>query len=150
MRYLKQTAALLQQQFGGDIPSSLEGLVSLMGVGPKMAHLAMHIAWGQVTGIGTPCSLTRSLSHSHSHLLSHCPSHSPSLSLSLSLLLSHFPYLLLFHCPSPSKVMMCVCVCVCVGVDTHVHRISNRLGWTRNPTKNPEGTRKELEEWLPR
>ena len=36
-----------------------------------------------------------------------------------------------------------------IGVDTHVHRISNRLGWTRTNTKLPEQTRKELEEWLP-
>lgn len=41
-------------------------------------------------------------------------------------------------------------VVMCVGVDTHVHRISNRLGWLRKPTKNPEDTRKALEEWLPR
>lgn len=34
------------------------------------------------------------------------------------------------------------------GVDTHVHRISNRLGWVKN-TKTPEGTRKGLESWLP-
>ena len=36
-----------------------------------------------------------------------------------------------------------------IGVDTHVHRISNRLGWTRSHTKLPEHTRKELEDWLP-
>ena len=37
-----------------------------------------------------------------------------------------------------------------IGVDTHVHRIANRLGWTRcGGTKLPEDTRKELEEWLP-
>ena len=36
-----------------------------------------------------------------------------------------------------------------IGVDTHVHRISNRLGWTRTQTKLPEQTRKELEDWLP-
>lgn len=35
-----------------------------------------------------------------------------------------------------------------IGVDVHVHRISNRLGWVHK-TKNPEATRKELEEWLP-
>lgn len=40
-------------------------------------------------------------------------------------------------------------VSVGIGVDTHVHRISNRLGWTRAPTKLPEHTRKELEDWLP-
>lgn len=36
-----------------------------------------------------------------------------------------------------------------IGVDTHVHRISNRIGWTRNNPKLPEQTRKELEDWLP-
>ena len=36
------------------------------------------------------------------------------------------------------------------GVDTHVHRISNRLGWTgEGGTKTPEATRKALEDWLP-
>ncbi|XP_050296346.1 endonuclease III-like protein 1 [Anthonomus grandis grandis] len=34
-----------------------------------------------------------------------------------------------------------------IGVDTHVHRISNRLGWVSS--KTPEETRKSLEEWLP-
>ncbi|XP_037830590.1 endonuclease III-like protein 1 isoform X2 [Kryptolebias marmoratus] len=87
VKYLKRTSAVLQEEFGGDIPNSVEGLVRLPGVGPKMAHLAMDIAWNQVSGI---------------------------------------------------------------GVDTHVHRISNRLGWLRKPTKNPEDTRKALEEWLPR
>ncbi|XP_040001437.1 endonuclease III-like protein 1 isoform X2 [Xiphias gladius] len=86
VKYLKLTSAMLQKEFGGDIPNSVEGLVRLPGVGPKMAHLAMDIAWDQVSGI---------------------------------------------------------------GVDTHVHRISNRLGWLWKPTKNPEDTRKALEEWLP-
>ena len=36
-----------------------------------------------------------------------------------------------------------------IAVDTHVHRISNRLGWVKKATKNPEDTRKALEEWLP-
>ncbi|CAM9777243.1 unnamed protein product [Laminaria digitata] len=43
-----------------------------------------------------------------------------------------------------------------ICVDTHVHRISNRLGWvdTWNKTKpkaqNPDKTRKQLQAWLPR
>ncbi|CAH8490852.1 unnamed protein product [Heterobilharzia americana] len=37
-----------------------------------------------------------------------------------------------------------------IGVDVHVHRIANRLGWTRMKTKTPEETRVALEEWLPR
>ncbi|XP_045613663.2 uncharacterized protein [Procambarus clarkii] len=36
-----------------------------------------------------------------------------------------------------------------IGVDTHVHRISNRLGWTGFPTKTPEETRAALESWMP-
>lgn len=36
-----------------------------------------------------------------------------------------------------------------LGVDTHVHRISNRIGWVKKPTNTPEDTRKSLESWLP-
>ncbi|KAF3844056.1 hypothetical protein F7725_016104 [Dissostichus mawsoni] len=53
VKYLKLTSAILQKEFGGDIPDSVEGLVRLTGVGPKMAHLAMDIAWDQVSGIET-------------------------------------------------------------------------------------------------
>ncbi|XP_036413570.1 endonuclease III-like protein 1 isoform X2 [Colossoma macropomum] len=87
VKYIKQATEMIRQEFGGDIPNTVEGLVRLPGVGPKMAHLAMAIAWNQVSGI---------------------------------------------------------------GVDTHVHRICNRLGWTRTKTKNPEETRQALEDWLPR
>ncbi|GAA6088952.1 endonuclease III-like protein 1 [Tachysurus ichikawai] len=87
VKYLKQATEMIHREFGDDIPDTPEGLVRLPGVGPKMAHLAMAIAWKQVSGI---------------------------------------------------------------GVDTHVHRISNRVGWTRSTTKNPEETRRALEEWLPR
>jgi endonuclease-3 len=43
--------------------------------------------------------------------------------------------------------------CVCdkvegIAVDTHVHRICNRLKWVES--KNPEDTRKKLEEWVPK
>ncbi|KAG8178131.1 hypothetical protein JTE90_025245 [Oedothorax gibbosus] len=37
-----------------------------------------------------------------------------------------------------------------IAVDTHVHRISNRLGWVPKQTKDPEQTRKALEAWLPK
>lgn len=39
--------------------------------------------------------------------------------------------------------------CVGIAVDTHVHRISNRIGWVKS-TKTPEQTRIALEEWVPR
>ena len=35
-----------------------------------------------------------------------------------------------------------------IGVDTHVHRISNRIGWVK--TKTPEESRLELQDWLPK
>ncbi|KAF8328835.1 DNA glycosylase [Cantharellus anzutake] len=36
-----------------------------------------------------------------------------------------------------------------IGVDVHVHRITNRLGWHKPPTTNPEQTRLNLQSWLP-
>jgi len=85
--YIKQATQICKDKYNGDIPDSLEGLLALPGVGPKMAHICMHAAWHKMTGI---------------------------------------------------------------GVDTHVHRISNRLGWVKKPTKTPEDTRKALESWLPK
>ncbi|KAM6244162.1 endonuclease III-like protein 1 isoform 5-T7 [Spheniscus humboldti] len=52
VKYIKQTTAILKQKYGGDIPRTVEELVQLPGVGPKMAHLAMNIAWDSVSGIG--------------------------------------------------------------------------------------------------
>lgn len=40
--------------------------------------------------------------------------------------------------------------CLQAAVDTHVHRIANRLRWTKKVTKSPEETRAALEDWLPR
>lgn len=84
VKYIKKTTEILQKDYNYDIPNTVEKLCKLPGVGPKMAHICMNTAWGQVTGI---------------------------------------------------------------GVDTHVHRISNRLGWVC--TKTPEESRKALEAWLP-
>ncbi len=36
-----------------------------------------------------------------------------------------------------------------IAVDTHVHRISHRLGWMKKQTPSPEATRLALEKWLP-
>lgn len=87
MEYIKRTTEILLDQYAGDIPKTIEDLCKLPGVGPKMGHLCMQVAWGEVSGI---------------------------------------------------------------GVDTHVHRISNRLGWVRKQTKTPEETRVQLESWLPK
>ncbi|KAG8156276.1 hypothetical protein KVR01_013855 [Diaporthe batatas] len=58
-RYLKQAAALLRDRWGGDIPDSIDGLVSLPGVGPKMAHLCLSAAWGRTEGIGVDVHVHR-------------------------------------------------------------------------------------------
>ncbi|XP_012528530.1 endonuclease III-like protein 1 [Monomorium pharaonis] len=87
VEYIKKTSVILLDKYSGDIPKTVKELCDLPGVGPKMAHLCMRVAWGEVSGI---------------------------------------------------------------GVDTHVHRICNRLEWTKKSTKTPEETRKELEGWLPK
>ncbi|XP_047317408.1 endonuclease III homolog 1, chloroplastic-like isoform X2 [Impatiens glandulifera] len=89
---MKKIATICLTKYDGDIPSTLEELLQLPGIGPKMAHLVMNVAWDNVQGI--------------------C-------------------------------------------VDTHVHRISNRLGWvsrmvSKQKTSNPEETRIALERWLPK
>ncbi|KAL0844121.1 hypothetical protein Bca101_017367 [Brassica carinata] len=49
--YMKKIAKLCLEKYNGDIPSSLDDLLSLPGIGPKMAHLILHIAWDDVQGI---------------------------------------------------------------------------------------------------
>ncbi|KAF3771085.1 DNA glycosylase, partial [Cryphonectria parasitica EP155] len=58
-KYLKQAAEMLRDQWGGDIPDTIEGLVSLPGVGPKMAHLCLSSAWGRTEGIGVDVHVHR-------------------------------------------------------------------------------------------
>ncbi|XP_019236994.1 PREDICTED: endonuclease III homolog 2, chloroplastic-like isoform X2 [Nicotiana attenuata] len=91
-RHLKQVAEICVSKYDGDIPSTVDELLLLPGVGPKIAHLVMIMAWNKVEGI--------------------C-------------------------------------------VDTHVHRVSNRLGWVSQPgkkqgTRSPEETRVSLQQWLPK
>ncbi|OCH86194.1 DNA glycosylase [Obba rivulosa] len=85
-QYIKQAAQRLRDDFESDVPKSVDELCSLPGVGPKMAFLALQVAWNLNVGI---------------------------------------------------------------GVDVHVHRITNRLGWHKPPTKTPEETRLNLQSWLP-
>lgn len=58
-RYIKAAALILRDQFGGDIPDTIEGLMSLPGVGPKMAYLCMSAAWGRTEGIGVDVHVHR-------------------------------------------------------------------------------------------
>lgn len=49
--YLKALVEILQRDHAGDIPASAQELMALPGLGPKMAHLIMNVAWGQTEGI---------------------------------------------------------------------------------------------------
>lgn len=55
VKYIKKTTQTLKEQYNGDIPDSVEKLCKLTGVGPKMAHICMLVAWDKVTGIGKTC-----------------------------------------------------------------------------------------------
>lgn len=68
-KHIKKTTELLKEKHGGCVPSNYDDLIALPGVGPKMAHLVLQEAFGEVHGI---------------------------------------------------------------SVDTHVNRISGRIGWTKN------------------
>ncbi|KAI9079400.1 hypothetical protein K1719_038699 [Acacia pycnantha] len=48
---LKKVANICLTKYDGDIPSSIEELLSLPGIGPKMAHLVMNVGWSNVQGI---------------------------------------------------------------------------------------------------
>ena len=78
-RHVKRTCVLLLERFGGQVPATMEELLTLPGVGRKTANLVLILAHG-------------------------------------------------------SRRNICV--------DTHVHRISNRLGWVA--TKTPEQTEQAL------
>ncbi|KAI0973961.1 DNA glycosylase [Xylaria arbuscula] len=58
-KYLQQAAAICRDAHGGDIPDTIEGLVSLPGVGPKMAHLCLSAAWDRTEGIGVDVHVHR-------------------------------------------------------------------------------------------
>lgn len=57
--YIKRTAVILRDQYGGDIPDTIEGLVSLPGVGPKMGYLTLQVAWNKNIGIGVDVHVHR-------------------------------------------------------------------------------------------
>ncbi|OTA96456.1 hypothetical protein M434DRAFT_392888 [Hypoxylon sp. CO27-5] len=58
-KYLKQAAVILTDKWNGDIPDTIEGLVALPGVGPKMAHLCLSAAWDRTEGIGVDVHVHR-------------------------------------------------------------------------------------------
>ncbi|XP_064956169.1 endonuclease III homolog 2, chloroplastic-like isoform X2 [Musa acuminata AAA Group] len=49
--HMKKVAEICLEKYGGDIPSSINELLALPGVGPKIAHLVMIMGWNNVQGI---------------------------------------------------------------------------------------------------
>ena len=56
---MKETSEICFKKYESDIPNSINGLVSLPGVGPKMAYICMNVAWGEVSGIGVDTHVHR-------------------------------------------------------------------------------------------
>ncbi|CAI4230480.1 unnamed protein product [Auanema sp. JU1783] len=54
--YVQKAAQSIKDNFKGDIPKTL---CSLAGVGPKMGHLVMQVAWGKVEGIAVDTHVHR-------------------------------------------------------------------------------------------
>jgi endonuclease-3 len=50
VEYIKKTSEILRTLYKGDIPSTVQDLCKLPGVGPKMAYLVMKCAWNQIEG----------------------------------------------------------------------------------------------------
>ena len=80
---IKEISKLILEKFGGNVPSKYDDLISLPGVGPKVANCVLVYAFKEPA----------------------------------------------------------------IPVDTHVHRISNRIGWVK--TKTPEETEKFLKLFFP-
>ena len=55
--YIKKTAIILRDKFDGDIPRTIEDMISLPGVGPKMAHLLSSHAWDEYVNKSLPSML---------------------------------------------------------------------------------------------
>lgn len=59
VQYIKRTSEILIKDYKSDIPSTIKGLCSLPGVGPKMGHICMQVAWGETSGIGVDTHVHR-------------------------------------------------------------------------------------------
>lgn len=57
--YIKKVAKILNEEYHNDIPESYDDVIKLPGVGPKMAHILMNIAWDKPVGIGVDVHVHR-------------------------------------------------------------------------------------------
>lgn len=57
--FIKKTCEIIKDTFDGDIPKTIEEIVTFPGVGPKMGHLLLQNGWGVNLGIGIDVHLHR-------------------------------------------------------------------------------------------
>lgn len=57
--YIQSASRILQDDFEGDVPKTIDELCSLPGVGPKMGFLALQGAWNLNMGIGVDVHVHR-------------------------------------------------------------------------------------------
>lgn len=57
--YIRNSCCILIEKFAGDVPQSIEHIVSLPGVGPKMGYLLLQHAWNINSGIGVDAHVHR-------------------------------------------------------------------------------------------
>ena len=65
--YIRRTAEILRDKFEGDVPKTIEDLLILPGVGPKMGFLCLQAAWGIQVGIGVDTHVHRCVALSSVH-----------------------------------------------------------------------------------
>mmetsp|Transcript_60900 Transcript_60900/g.170293 ORF Transcript_60900/g.170293 Transcript_60900/m.170293 type:complete len:663 (-) Transcript_60900:75-2063(-) len=58
-RHILATTRILQEEHGGNVPQTLDELLQLPGVGPKMAILLLQIVYGKVVGISVDTHVHR-------------------------------------------------------------------------------------------
>ncbi|KIY48169.1 DNA glycosylase, partial [Fistulina hepatica ATCC 64428] len=56
---LINTAHILREDFNSDVPDTIQDLVKLWGVGPKVGFLTLSVAWGKHDGIGVDVHVRR-------------------------------------------------------------------------------------------
>lgn len=59
VRYIKKTSALLKDRHGGAVPDTMDELLALPGVGPKMALILLRVAFGKTEGISVDTHVHR-------------------------------------------------------------------------------------------
>lgn len=59
VKYIKAATQIIVEQHGGVPPSTMEGLLALPGVGPKMALIQLNVAHGKCVGISVDTHVHR-------------------------------------------------------------------------------------------